>query len=137
LRLNPALTKGMLDPQFTKGNPARPGQSRSNDWKPRHRFAWREPIPLLLRTKPDGSVGDHAKLFSAQDEKELQIDKTLPHVHFTNEREIPSGVPRQTFPRVNADLIVNSRKGLISNTGVITGKVSALAKRLSSINLVK
>ena len=31
LRLNPALTKGMLDPKITRGNPARPGQSRSND----------------------------------------------------------------------------------------------------------
>jgi hypothetical protein len=133
LRLNPAVTKGMLDPKINKGNPARPGQSRSNDWKPRHRFAWREPIPLLLRTRPGGIVTDHPHLFNKADEKEIQIDKSLPHVHSSNERSIPSGVPSQTFPRVNADLIVNSRKGLISNTGgVIGGKVSILAKRLSA-----
>lgn len=135
LRLNPALTRGLLDPQFTKGNAARPGQSRSNDWKPRHRFAWREPIPLLLRTDPNGAISDHPKFFSAEDERELQVDKTLPHVHFSKNREIPAGVPRQDFPRVNADLIINSRKGLISNTGVITGKVSALAKRLTAANV--
>jgi large subunit ribosomal protein L23 len=134
LRLNPALTKGMLDPKITRGNPARPGQNRSNDWKPRHRFAWREPIPLLLR----GSDPDRPKIFNMQDERELDIDKTLPYSHFTNSKEIPNGTPKQTFPRVDGDLIVNSRKGLIGNTAV-TGKVSYLAKRLSAgnINLVK
>ena len=137
LRLNPAVTKGMLDPKITRGNPARPGQSRSNDWKPRHRFAWREPIPLLLRTKPEGTVTDHPKLFSQKDEKELQIDPTLPHVHWSNDREIPSGVPPQKFPRVNAELIVNSRKGLLANTGgMIGGKVSMLAKRLSANRVI-
>ena len=136
LRLNPAVTKGMLDPKVNKGNSARPGQSRSNDWKPRHRFAWREPLPLLLRTQPGGVVPNHPHLFNKQDEKELATDKTMPHVHFSNERTIPTGVPRQTFPKVNADLIVNSRKGLISNTGaVIGGKVSILAKRLSATRI--
>ena len=131
LRLNPALTKGQLDPKINRGNAARPGQSRSSDWKPRHRFAWREPIPLLLRTRPGGVVSDHPNIVSREDEKELMTDKTLPHNHFTKNREIPIGVPQQTFPRVNADLIVNSRKGLLSNTA-IGGKVSILAKKLSS-----
>jgi large subunit ribosomal protein L23 len=137
LRLNPALTKGQLDPKINRGNPARPGQSRSNDWKPRHKLAWREPIPLLLRTRPEGLVSSYPKMFDAQDEMEVQIDKTLPHTHFSNKREIPEGVPPQKFPRVNADLIINSRKGLISNTGsMIGGKVSVLAKRLSANRVV-
>jgi len=137
LRLNPAITKGLLDPKINRGNPARPGQSRSNDWKPRHKFAWKEPIPLLLRTRPDGLVLDHPKTFTNTDEKELQIDKSLPHAHFTPNREIPQGVPDQVFPKVDAHLIQNSRKGLIGNTQTITGKVSFLAKRLSNLNLVK
>lgn len=136
LRLNPAVTKGALDPKINRGNVARPGQSRSNDWKPRHRFAWREPIPLLLRTRPDGTVSSHPNMVNAQDEKEMQTDKSKPHVHFTNERAIPAGVPPQAFPKVNADLIINSRKGLISNTaGVTGGKVSLLAKRLSATRI--
>jgi hypothetical protein len=137
LRLNPALTKGMLDPKINRGNSARPGQSRSNDWKPRHRFAWREPIPLLLRTKPEGTVGDHPKIFTQKDEKELQTDPTLPQVHPSNEREIPAGLPVQKFPKVNAELVINSRKGLIGNTGaVIGGKVSLMAKRLSANRVI-
>ena len=134
LRLNPALTNGMLDPHITRGNPARPGQSRSNDWKPRHRFAWREPIPLLLR----GADPNRPKLFNAMDEKELATDRTLPHTHFTNQREISPGTPKQTFARVDGDLITNSRKGRIGNVGTGTGKVSVLAKRISAnVNLVR
>jgi len=132
LRLNPALTKGALDPQITRGNPARPGQSRSNDWKPRHKFAWREPVPMLLRSE----IEERPKLVSAIEEKILKIDPTLPHAHFTPDRNIPAGVGAQKFPRPNADLIVNSRKGLLSNNGTITGKISMLAKRISN-NLVR
>ena len=99
LRLNPAVTKGMLDPKINRGNPARPGQSRSNDWKPRHRFAWREPIPLLLRTRPGGVVSDHPNIVNRQDEKELQIDKTLPHAHFSNERQYRRVSQYKSFPR--------------------------------------
>ena len=137
LRLNPALTKGMLDPAFKRGNAARPGQNRSNDWKPRHRLAWREPIPMLLR---GSQSGDHPKLFSKADEKDILVDKTLPFSHFGTTRDLPVGLPKQTFPRVNADLIVNSRKGLIAPRGSgMTTRTSVLAKRLGGggINLVK
>lgn len=143
LKLNPAITKGMLDPKINRGNPARPGQSRSNDWKPRHKFAWKEPIPLLLRTRPAeyddlGSLENNnynlPKTFTQLDEKELQIDKALPHSHFSPLREIPQGVPKQIFPKVDADLIINSRKGLIANTQTVTGKISFLAKRLTAAN---
>jgi large subunit ribosomal protein L23 len=132
LRLNPALTKGMLDSKITRGNPARPGQSRSNDWKPRHKFAWREPIPMLLRSR----VEERPKIVTSVDEKILQTDTSLPHVHFTSDRSVPAGVGPQPFPRPNADLILNSRKGLLSNNGMITGKISLLAKKLSN-NLVR
>lgn len=136
LRLNPAITRGLLDPKIKRGNPARPGQTRSNDWKPRHRFAWREPIPLLLRTRPDGLYSSTTPpSFTDLDEKELQIDKSMPHVHFSPLREIPQQVPQPDFPKVDSDLIINSRKGLIGNTQTFTGKVSFLAKRLSAVNL--
>ena len=131
LRLNPAVTKGLLDSKITRGNPARPGQSRSNDWKPRHRLAWREPIPMLLRSKPE----ERPKLFTAMQERELQIDQRLPFTHFTGNREMPLNVGSQKFPRPNAKLIINSRKGLVSNTG--KGE-SVLAKRIfSNPHLVK
>lgn len=136
LRLNPALTKGMLDPKISRGNPARPGQTRSNDWKPRHPQAWREPIPLLLRDKSDW----RPKLVSGTDEKELQIfDKSVPFEHFSSNRQIPTGTPKQAFPRPSANLIINSRKGLVSSGMLAGGKVSVLTKRLTaaSPNLVK
>ena len=119
LRLNPALVKGELDPQTRRGNPARPGQSRSNDWKPRHPHAWREPIPLLLRPE----ISNRPKLVSLNDEKDLLIDKTLPFEH--NRSDI-SGVPTQTFPRPNAKLITSKRKQSASRTSV-------LAKRLTHL----
>jgi large subunit ribosomal protein L23 len=122
LRLNPAVTKGMLDPKITRGNPARPGQSRSQDWKPRHQQAWREPIPLLMRGDPQ----DRPNLFTALQERELNIDPTLPFSHSGNERRIPLGVPSQTFPRPNAKLITNSRRG------IVRGKASIISTKLAS-----
>ena len=132
LKLNPGLTKGMLDPQISRGNPARPGQSRSNDWRPRHKFAWREPVPMLLRT----NLSEIPKMVTSVDEKILNTDITLPHAHFTPDRAVPAGVGLQKFPKPNADLIVNSRKGLLSNNATVTGKISMLAKRISN-NLVR
>ena len=128
LRLNPALTKGMLDPKTTRGNPVRPGQSRSVDWKPRHSQAWREPLPLLMRDTSD--AGMYPKLFNALAEKELQVDKTLPFTHFSNQAAIPAGVPKQIFPRPDANLIITSRKSGYQK--------SLLAKRLmANPHLVK
>ncbi len=87
---------------------------------------------MLLRT----GVEEIPKMVSAVDEKIKQIDPTLPHAHFTPDRAVPSGVGPQKFPKPNADLIVNSRKGLLSNNGMVTGKISMLAKRISN-NLVR
>jgi hypothetical protein len=71
------------------------------------------------------------------DEKQVQSDPTLPQMHVYGNREIPHGIGQQKFPRPNAALIINSRRGLIPNTGTITGKVSLLAKRISNQNLVR
>jgi large subunit ribosomal protein L23 len=123
LRLNPAVTKGMLDPKVNKGNSARPGQSRSNDWKPRHEFAWREPIPLLL--------GEATRPGLAVNEAEIAVNKKFPFSHFNqNSREIPVGVPKQKFPGINSKKIIESRRP--------GGKFKSLiSQKLQNLNLIK
>ena len=79
---------------------------------------------------------ERPKIVTSVDEKILQTDLSLPHAHFTSDRSVSAGVGPQPFPRPNADLILNSRKGLLSNNGMITGKISLLAKKLSN-NLVR
>ncbi|EER18449.1 ribosomal protein L23, putative [Perkinsus marinus ATCC 50983] len=76
--LNPAIHRNKLSMQYDY---IPFGQDRKNDWKPRHRHAWREPIPLLLR-------GDHGHpTITKREEMALHMDTTLPHQDITNTKK--------------------------------------------------
>ncbi|KAF4733667.1 hypothetical protein FOZ63_001114, partial [Perkinsus olseni] len=78
--LNPAIHRNKLSMQYDY-IPYRFGQDRKNDWKPRHRHAWREPIPLLLR-------GDHGHpTITKREEMALRMDTTLPHQDVMNTKK--------------------------------------------------
>ena len=106
LRKNPDLV-----PNFfvdSKIHPFRPQASRANDWKPRHKEAWKEPIPLLLSE-------DLPRLGPA-DDFSLRVDTRMPFQHFSGEKKIPDGTPGQVFPRVSARQI-RQAKGRPKVTG--------------------
>ena len=94
----PMAHKGILDKNNTQTS--RPGISRRLDWMPRHRYAWKEPLPMLL------SVGGSGSLIKAsKDSKDIQLERRtnllLPHSHFSGKKVLASGVPNQRFPTVN------------------------------------
>ncbi|KAF4664465.1 hypothetical protein FOZ61_000772 [Perkinsus olseni] len=93
--LNPAIHRNKLSMQYDY-IPYRFGQDRKNDWKPRHRHAWREPIPLLLR-------GDHGHpTITKREEMALRMDTTLPHQDVMNTKKaMLDGTPKQLFPRID------------------------------------
>ena len=76
-----------------------PNWTRANDWMPRHKDAWSEPIPTLLR-------GDE---FSPYDKtNRLEPQRHLPHLH-QGGPFLPEGVPYQNFPRVNLTMLRGER----------------------------
>ncbi|KAF4670816.1 hypothetical protein FOL47_001823 [Perkinsus chesapeaki] len=93
--LNPAIHRNKLSMQYDY-IPYRFGQDRKNDWKPRHRHAWREPIPLLLR-------GEHGHpTITKREEMALRMDTTLPHQDVMNTKKaMLDGTPRQAYPRID------------------------------------
>ena len=101
LRKNPDLTPGF----FVNSNikPFRPEASRDADWKPRHKDAWQEPIPLLL-------AGPNSQpRMSKADDFALRVDKQYPFLHYSKERGIPEGTPQQDYPHVDTKLLRKSR----------------------------